>query len=154
MKTKNLLCVAALLTMATLLGAFPGRGHAEVASASSIGPLESDNPEVSAPNVTLSPSHLFFECRNLINGGCGCITSRTTTLTNVGNAPLDIKGFSVTGAFVEGNNCGSVLGAGKSCSIHVGWSAKNSGGGSVSVRDNAPGSPQQIGLYGLKACLL
>jgi len=106
---------------------------------------------ISGPNATLSPTSLLFRCRNVPNAGCQCLTQRTTTLSNLGNAPLSIKGITVTGAFSETNNCGTSLGAGKSCTIVVRWLLQNSGG-SVYVSDNAPGSPQKVSLSGFKEC--
>jgi probable HAF family extracellular repeat protein len=106
---------------------------------------------ISGPNATLSPTSLYFRCRNVINAGCQCITQRTTTLSNLGNATLDIKSISTTGAFTQTNNCGATLAAGKSCSISVHWSLVNSGG-DVYVSDNAPYSPQKVSLSGIKEC--
>jgi Tol biopolymer transport system component len=71
----------------------------------------------STPVATLSPTRIVLECRGLPDAGCQCIYNRTATLTNSGKAPLIIKGISTTGDFVEGNNCGSFLETGKSCSI-------------------------------------
>jgi hypothetical protein len=102
-------------------------------------------------NATLSTTQLIFECRNLINAGCQCLNGRTVTLSNLGDKTLDITGITVTGAFSETNNCGTTLAAGKSCSISVGWSEKNSIG-EIYVNDNAPHSPQKVSLSGYKFC--
>ena len=104
------------------------------------------------PNATLSPTSMIFECRNVINEGCQCITSRTATLSNTGTSNLNIAKITITGPFSEGNSCGTNLGAGKSCSISVHWSEKNGSGGYLSVFDDAGGSPQQVGLSGIKFC--
>ena len=102
-------------------------------------------------NATLSTTRLIFECRNLINAGCQCFTGRAVTLSNLGDKTLDITGITITGAFSETNNCGTTLAAGKSCSISVGWSEKNSSG-EIYVNDNAPRSPQKVSLSGYKLC--
>jgi probable HAF family extracellular repeat protein len=106
---------------------------------------------ITGANATLSPTSMTFECRNIINTGCECFTERTATLSNSGTATLDISNFTITGPFSEANNCGTSLGAGKSCSISVHWSERN-GGGFLSVFDNGSGSPQKTGVYGIKFC--
>jgi len=105
----------------------------------------------SGPNATLSPTTLLFRCRNIINAGCQCITQRTATLSNTGTAPLNITSISTTGAFTRTSNCGTSLGAGKSCTISVHWSLVNSAG-VLDVTDNGPNSPQTASLSGYKSC--
>src|SRR5438552_6669975 len=110
---------------------------------------------VSGPNATLSPTSLIFACRNIIGDGCGCHTLATPTLTNFGSTTLSITGIGITGAaFSETNNCDTNLGAGKSCTITVKWMPPSSSFsfGTVSVSDNASGSPQTVSLEGLKEC--
>jgi probable HAF family extracellular repeat protein len=99
----------------------------------------------------LSPTRMIFECRNVINAGCQCLTERTATLSNLGSATLNITAITITGPFHEGNNCGTSLAPGHSCAISVTWSRIN-GGGTLSVFDNASGSPQQVSLFGIKFC--
>jgi len=68
--------------------------------------------------VTLFPSSLDFGAQ-LINTTSG---PKTVTLTNTGDAMLDISSIGITGpsaSFSETNNCGSSLLAGASCSIAV-----------------------------------
>jgi hypothetical protein len=55
------------------------------------------------------------------------------------------------GAFSQTNNCDASLGSGKFCTITVKWLMMNSAG-TVSVSDNASGSPQTVSLEGLKEC--
>ena len=110
---------------------------------------------VSGPNATLSPTSLIFACRNIIGDGCECHTLATPTLTNFGSTTLSITGIGITGAaFSETNNCDTNLGAGKSCTITVKWMPPSSSFsfGTVSVSDNASGSPQTVSLEGLKEC--
>src|SRR5205807_1212492 len=110
---------------------------------------------VSGPNATLSPTSVTFACRNIIGDGCGCHTLATPTLTNFGSTTLSITGIGITGAaFSETNNCDTNLGAGKSCTITVKWMPPSSSFsfGTVSVSDNASGSPQTVSLEGLKEC--
>jgi hypothetical protein len=108
---------------------------------------------LSGPNATLSSTSLIFECRNVINAGCQCITQRSITLSNYGSQTLNISGMTITGPFSEGNNCGTSLQPGRFCTISVTWlEQKGSGSGTLSITDNATGSPQMVFLSGEKLC--
>ena len=97
--------------------------------------------------VALSPSSLTF-------GGLtpGTISAaQQVTLANSGNAVLSISSITATGDFSETNNCGASLVAGATCTISVTF-APTAGGtrtGTLSVADNAAGSPQLVSLSGL-----
>ncbi len=71
----------------------------------------------SMPAATLSPTRIILACRSVPNAGCQCINERTATLANSGTAPLIIKSISASGDFAEGNDCGTRLAPGKSCTI-------------------------------------
>ena len=79
---------------------------------------------------------------------------QNVTLTNTGNATLNISGISITGAnpqdFSQNNNCSSPLIAGGQCSITLGFKPTKAGARSavLSVADNASGSPQSVPLSG------
>jgi hypothetical protein len=99
-----------------------------------------------APSATLSPASLAF-------GGQFVGTksaAQTTTLSNTGNAPLTISAITSTGNFAETNTCGTTLAAGASCSINVTFTptAVGTRSGSVTVADNASGSPHSVSLTG------
>jgi uncharacterized repeat protein (TIGR03803 family) len=76
-------------------------------------------------------------------------------LTNNGNLPLKITSIQITGAnsgdFSESNNCPSSLSAAASCMIDVTFTpaALGNRNASVSVTDNAPGSPQTVPISGV-----
>ena len=80
--------------------------------------------------------------------------AQTVILTNVGTTALGItgvtKGGTNPGDFIESNNCGSSVGAGKSCTITLKFkpSAVGSRSATVSIADNGGGSPQTIHLTG------
>jgi hypothetical protein len=137
------------------LGDFNGDGKLDLAvpdGASGISILLQTQP-LSGPNATLSSTSLPFVCRNVINAGCQCLTQHTLTLSNYGNQTLNIDGITITGPFSEGNNCGSSLKPGQFCSISVRWfELQGSGFGTLSVRDNASGSPQTVSLIAQKLC--
>jgi hypothetical protein len=105
---------------------------------------------VQAPVVTLSSTNLAFGNQNV-----GSMSNpMSSTLTNTGSATLDISAISITGTnagdFPMNNNCGSTLTPGASCTINVTFdpSAPGMQTASVSITDNAPGSPQMIALSG------
>lgn len=75
---------------------------------------------------------------------------KKVSLTDSGNAPLKISSITVSGDFLQHNNCGKSLAVGKSCTIQVSFkpTAKGLRTGEVSIADNAPGSPQKVHLQG------
>ena len=106
--------------------------------------------------VTLSPSSLTFASQAVSSTS----PAQSVTLTNSGGAPLTITGVSVTGAnpgdFAQTNGCPlspTTLAAGASCTINTTFtpSAPGSRSASLSVTDNAGGSPQTVALSGTGA---
>ncbi len=102
-----------------------------------------------ATAVTIAPTTLTFP-----NTQVSSISkAQTVTITNTGTATLDITGITVTGDFTETNTCGAVFNAlavGQSCSVSVVFAPTASGSrtGSLSIADNATGSPQAVALSG------
>ena len=96
--------------------------------------------------VSLKPSSLTFPVQ-LIN-----TTSKpqAATLTNTGNVDVMISGISTAAPFSQTNNCPSDLPVGKSCQIKVSFTplTKGPANGTLSVTDNAQGSPQTVSLSG------
>jgi len=105
----------------------------------------------SGPNATLSATEMRFECRNVTSEGCQCITIGSAMLSNFGDETLSISSVTVTGPFSSGNNCGTSLEPGQSCTFRVGW-LETTGEGLLSFFDNAEGSPQTVSLVGEKEC--
>jgi hypothetical protein len=73
------------------------------------------------------------------------------TLTNSGGAALAISAVAVSGDFsVTNNNCGSSLSAGGQCTISMNFAPTASGSrsGTLTISDNASGSPQTVLLSG------
>jgi len=99
-----------------------------------------------------TPTPLLFP--NALNFGSVQVgktsAPKKVKLTNSGNSELKISSITVTGDFLEHNNCGKGLAIGKSCTLQVSFkpTAKGLRKGDVSVADNAPGSPQKIALQG------
>jgi trimeric autotransporter adhesin len=104
-----------------------------------------------APAATLTPSTLNF---GSVQTGTNS-NAQTATLTNTGSAPLTIAGITLAGtnsaAFTSTNTCGSTLASGASCTISVTFNPTSAGtdAATLSVSDNAPGSPQISSLTGV-----
>jgi hypothetical protein len=100
-----------------------------------------------APAVSLSPAALTFG--SVAQGTTSA--AQTITLNNSGGSPLTILGIATpSGPFTSTNTCGASVNAGASCQISVTFSPSAAGANqaTISVSDNAPGSPQTIALNG------
>lgn len=121
-------------------------------------------------NATGSPHHITVTGTG-VNGGGGTLTLTPKTLVfpvqaigttspiqvvqlvNSSQSAITISAIAVTGDFTETNNCGaqpSVLNAGASCAVSVTFTPTASGSrtGSLSITDDAAGSPQTASLSG------
>jgi len=102
------------------------------------------------PAVSLSPTSLAFGSQSVGKTS----TAQTVTLSNTGNAALSITSLALTGTngsnFAETNTCGKSLAAGAHCTISVTFTPSASGNrtASLSITDNARGSPQRVSLSG------
>jgi len=97
--------------------------------------------------VTLTPPSLTYPVQLV-----GTTSSpQTATLTNTGNQPVTITNISSTSPFSETNNCPASLPVGSACQIQVVFTPTNPGTvkGTLSVTDNAQGSPQTVSLSGI-----
>jgi hypothetical protein len=80
--------------------------------------------------------------------------AQNVTLTNTGNAVLSVASVGLTGTnpgdFSQTNTCASGAAVGANCSISVTFAPTAAGtrSASVSIADNASGSPQTISLSG------
>ncbi len=105
---------------------------------------------VPVPKAVLNPSSLTFT--TVVNTTA---SSQSVTLSNPGNATLNISSVGISGtnasAFtIVSNNCGSSLAAGGACTIAVGFpvitvSAYNA---TLTVTDNASPTTQTVSLTG------
>jgi uncharacterized repeat protein (TIGR01451 family) len=102
-----------------------------------------------APVVSLTPTSLTFSAQTGASSA-----SQAVTLKNTGNAALDITGITLGGAnasaFSQTNTCGASLAAGASCTISVTFAPTGvaSFAATLSIADNATGSPQTVTLTG------
>jgi hypothetical protein len=96
--------------------------------------------------VTLTPTNMTFPL-SLIGTPSEAMAA---TLTNTGNQPVDISGIAATLPFTQTNSCPATLPVGGNCGIEVTFTAAHRGitNGTLSVTDNAVGSPQTIALSG------
>lgn len=105
------------------------------------------------PGVSLLPASLTFASQTVGTTSA----AQTVTLTSSGTASLTITGITLTGSnaadFAQTNNCGSSVAAGAHCTISVTFTPAAAGNltASISVADNAGGSPQTIALSGTGA---
>ncbi len=102
------------------------------------------------PTATLSPTTLTFASQ-LVGSAS---TSQTITVTNSSSAALTVSGITFTGAnasdFTETDNCVKGVAANSTCSISVTFKPGATGArtATLSIADNATGSPQTAGLSG------
>jgi len=99
-----------------------------------------------APTVTLLPTTLTFATQTVTTTSA----PQPVTLTNTGAALLNIASIVASASFAQTNNCGASLAVGASCTISVTFSPTTAGplGGTVTLTDNAPNSPQTVSLTG------
>ncbi len=101
------------------------------------------------PAVTLVPTSLVFG-KTVVNKTS---TGKNVTLTNSGNATLNITSIATSGDFAQVTSskpCGSTLAAGANCIIRVTFTPTQLGlrTGNITITDNAPNSPQTVPLSG------
>jgi hypothetical protein len=145
--------VSTTLTITDNAGAVPGTEQTITLTGAGV---------TAATSVTVQPSSLSFTSQNV-----GTISApQTVTITNTGTETLTITEFSVgssldfsvttsqTGSSVP--SCTSVvntLAVNQSCSVYVYFTPTASGTrtGTLSISDNAAGSPQTVALTGIGA---
>jgi sugar lactone lactonase YvrE len=104
-----------------------------------------------APVATISATMLAFGPQPVQTASA----PQQVTLTNTGSAALTITSIAVAGtnpfAFVFPNPCGASLAPGANCAItgHLTPTAAGPMAATLSIADNASGSPQMLGLSGL-----
>lgn len=100
------------------------------------------------PAVSLSPSTLSFPTRST---GSTSI-AQTVTLTNSGNAPLNISTISLSGTntadFIQTNNCSSPIAAGAGCTFSISFAPTEVGNLSAAIQILSDAPPASIELTG------
>src|SRR5207302_1206858 len=110
----------------------------------------------SPPTATLSATSSAFG-----NQRVGTTSAaQNLTLTNNGGTPLNLTSITITGAqaadfaFAAGNTCPTGAGSvapGASCTISISFTPAATGArtATVTITDDAPGSPQLVSLVGM-----
>src|ERR1700733_817860 len=100
----------------------------------------------SAPAGALSPGLLQFAAESVAPPG----PRRTVLLRNMGSSPLLISSTTASLNFAESNTCGSSVPAASNCAFSVTFVpvAAGSLSGSITIQDDAAGSPHVIDLSG------
>jgi hypothetical protein len=98
--------------------------------------------------VSFSPSSLNFGNQTVNSTSAG----QTVTMTNIGNATLNITSITASGQFaIAGSTCGTTLTASSTCSFTVTFTPTQTGtvNGNVTLADNGYPSPQSVPLTGV-----
>ena len=96
--------------------------------------------------VALSPSSLTFPSLPVNTSS----SPQSVTLTNNGNATLNISNMQVSTGFTQTNNCPVQLAFGSSCTFQIIFTPTAGGAvtGALTLTDDAPTSPQTVALSG------
>jgi hypothetical protein len=99
-----------------------------------------------APAVSLMPLTLEYASQTI-----GTSVSQTVLLRNMGSTTLTISSITTSTGFTQTNDCGSSVPAAGTCTLSVTFSpsAVGSDAGTVSIADDAAGSPHVINLSGI-----
>ena len=132
-----------------VVGDFNGDGRLDMAvidAASSTVSVLLQPGLVSGSNAILSPTSLTFATQ--LVGTASPVQS--VLLNNYGTTTLSIAAIAATNNFSETDTCGSSVAAGASCTISVIFTPSVLGNlsGTLSITDDAPGSPQTVPLSG------
>ena len=112
--------------------------------------LDGSGTAAPTPVANLSPTSISFPSTSVSSSA----TAQTLTLTNTGNAALTGIAISLAGAnpadFAQTTTCGSTLATMASCTISVTFTPLSAASftATISVADNASGSPQIAALSG------
>lgn len=142
----NATCTITVMLTPSAVGARSGSiGIASNAPAANIA-LSGTGVAVPVPQVSLTPTSLAFGNQTVNTTSA----AKPITLTNSGNAALTISNIAASGEFAQSNNCGASLGSGLSCTINVTFTPTTvaSKTGSITITNNATGSPHAISLTG------
>ncbi len=128
----------------------PLQGTLTVTDNATAGPQSVNLNGTGATSLTyaagVSPASLTFaaQAQNTTS------SAQTVTLSNTGTGTLTINGIAASGSFAETNTCGSSLAPSASCDIAVTFTPTTTGSsdGTLTITDNAPGSPQTVNLSG------
>jgi hypothetical protein len=98
------------------------------------------HPSFSAPSLTFTPQSVGTSS-----------PAQKITLSNTGSGKLNLSSITASQFFSTTNNCGISLAAGASCVLSVQFSPSLQGmlQGSITITDDAAGTPRTIALSGI-----
>jgi hypothetical protein len=101
---------------------------------------------IGQPAVSLTPTSLTFAAQAVGSFS----VAQQATLQNTGGGTLKIASIGRSGDFYEGHNCPMTLAPNASCTLRVTFAPTSAGtrSGTVTITDNAPGSPHKLSLTG------
>ena len=110
---------------------------------------DSGTVEILIPTLSISPGS--FDFGNQAVGAAS--TAQDFTITNSTSQTVTFTTIGFTGTnsdFSDTTDCGATLASGAVCTVHVTFTAGAVGArsGTLSLSDDAPGSPQTVGLTG------
>ena len=98
------------------------------------------------PAVVLPTTALTFPAQQVATTS----VSQSVTLSNTGDGALTITNVATTGDFSQSNTCGNTVAPAANCTFSVTFAPTTSGNrtGSLTITDNASGSPRAVALTG------
>jgi len=98
------------------------------------------------PIVALSTSALTFPAQQVTTTSA----SQSIALNNTGDGTLTITNVAISGDFSQSNTCGNTVAPAANCTFSVTFAPSTSGNrtGSLTITDNASGSPHAVALTG------
>ena len=108
---------------------------------------------IAGPSAALSPTALSFTSQAIGSSS----VPQIVTLTNTGGVTLNLTGIALAGNtggdFAQVNTCGSSLAPSASCTISVTFTPSTTGSrtATLTISNDAPGSPQSLSLSGIGA---
>ncbi len=123
---------------------FNGDGRSDLAIANAF--ASTISVVLNLPAVALRPRQLSFPSQFVGTQG----TAQTVTIYNPGIVPLSIQSIAASSDFSETGSCAGSVAAGANCLTHVSFSPAAGGdrAGTLTINDNAVGSPQTVSLAG------
>ena len=103
-------------------------------------------PRAAGSGLALFPGTLGFSAQTISTTS----PPQFVFLTNIGTGALAVANISSSGDFTAVSNCGTAVAVGASCAIAVTFTPSGTGArtGSISVVDDASGSPHTVSLTG------
>jgi hypothetical protein len=106
----------------------------------------SSTPPAGTPSISVAPPSLTFTGQYVGSTSA----AQSITVSNPGTATLTFSSIGTTGDFAQTNTCGTGIVQGGLCTINVTFTPTATGArtGTLTISDNASGSPQSVALMG------